>query len=64
MSSVGPTIFALTRSDETYDRILKYLGSQGIPEGRIIETAVDNAGARVIEDGVERVVQRDGWLSG
>ena len=54
----------LTRSDDTYDRILKYLHKLGIPEGRIIETAVDNIGARVVEDGVESVVQSDGWLSG
>lgn len=64
MSSVGPTIFALTRSDDTYDRILKYLRNRGVPEGRIIETAVDNVGSRVVEDGVERIVQRDGWLEG
>jgi predicted sugar kinase len=64
MSSVGPTIFALTRSDDTYDRMLKYLRNQGVADGRIIETAVDNVGARVVEDGIERVVERDGWLSG
>jgi beta-ribofuranosylaminobenzene 5'-phosphate synthase len=64
MSSVGPTIFALTRSDDTYDRILKYLRKRGVPDGRIIETAVDNVGARIVEDGVESVVQSDGWLSG
>ena len=64
MSSVGPTIFALTRSDDTYDRILKYLRKRGGPEGRISETAVDNVGARIVEDGVESVVQSDGWLSG
>ncbi|MEZ4483869.1 MAG: hypothetical protein R2864_04510 [Syntrophotaleaceae bacterium] len=62
MSSVGPTIFALTRSDDTYSRILKYLRSQGIPESRIIETAVDNVGSRIIENGVERIFSNDGWL--
>lgn len=62
MSSVGPTVFALTQSDETYQRILKYLRSQGIPESRIIETAVDNVGSRIIENGVERIFAHDGWL--
>jgi beta-ribofuranosylaminobenzene 5'-phosphate synthase len=64
MSSVGPTIFALTRCDDTYDRILKYLRAQGIPESRIIETAVDNVGSRVVENGKERVFAHDGWLQG
>lgn len=64
MSSVGPTIFALTRSQDTYDRILKYLRTQGIPESRIIETEVDNIGGRVRENGVERIFQHDGWLQG
>ncbi len=64
MSSVGPTIFALTQCDETYERILKYLRTQGIPESRIIETAVDNVGGRIIENGVERIFQHDGWLQG
>lgn len=64
MSSVGPTIFALTRCNDTYERILKYLRVQGIPESRIIETAVDNVGGRVIENGVERIFQHDGWLQG
>ncbi len=64
MSSVGPTIFALTRCNDTYDRILKYLRAQGVPESRIIETAVDNMGGRIIEKGEERIFQNDGWLQG
>jgi predicted sugar kinase len=64
MSSVGPTIFALTRDDAVYDRILAYLRKQGVAEGRIIETAVDNVGARIVRNGVESVVQGDTWLSG
>ncbi len=64
MSSVGPTIFSLTRNDDTYKRILKYLRAQGIPESRIIETEVDNIGGRVRENGVERIFQHDGWLQG
>lgn len=64
MSSVGPTIFALTRKQDVYDRILKYLHVQGIPESRIIETQVDNVGARVKENGIERVFQHEGWLQG
>jgi beta-ribofuranosylaminobenzene 5'-phosphate synthase len=64
MSSVGPTIFALTQQQNVYERVLKYLRSQGIPESRIIETKVDNLGARVKENGVERTFQHDGWLQG
>jgi predicted sugar kinase len=64
MSSVGPTIAALTRSDDTHRRILKYLRDQKVPESRIIDTAVDNVGARIRENGVERPYQQDGWLQG
>ncbi len=65
MSSVGPTIFALTQKQDVYDRVLKYLRcSQGIHESRIIETEVDNVGARVKENGKERTFQHDGWLQG
>jgi len=64
MSSVGPTIFALTQKQDVYDRVLKYLHTQGIPESRIIETHVDNVGARIKENGVERAFQNEGWLQG
>ncbi len=64
MSSVGPTIFALTRDDDTHARILKYLQSQGVTESRIIDTAVDNTGGRITENGVEKPFQTGGWLQG
>jgi len=64
MSSVGPTIFTLTRDDETHGRILKYLESQGVSESRVIDTTVDNVGARITEDGIETPFQVDGWLQG
>lgn len=64
MSSVGPTIFAVTQKQDVYDRILKYLRMQNIPESRIIETMVDNVGARIKENGVERAFQDEGWLQG
>jgi predicted sugar kinase len=64
MSSVGPTIVALTRSDVTHGRILKYLRDQKVPESRIIDTAVDNVGARIRENGIEKPYQQDGWFQG
>jgi predicted sugar kinase len=64
MSSVGPTIFALTQDDATAERILKYLRSQGVPESRIIETFVDNVGPRITENGVERTYVDEGWIQG
>ncbi|HEX3029660.1 MAG TPA: sugar kinase [Clostridia bacterium] len=64
MSSVGPTIFALTKKQDVYDRIMKYLRAQGVPESRILETYVDNVGARVKENGIERAFQHEGWLQG
>lgn len=64
MSSVGPTIFALTRSDDTCDRILEYLRAQGVSESRIIETAVDNVGGRIRENGIETPFQSGSWLQG
>lgn len=64
MSSVGPTIFALTQSEDVQERILKYLRSQNVPESRIIVTEVDNVGARIKENGVERNYLDEGWLQG
>jgi beta-ribofuranosylaminobenzene 5'-phosphate synthase len=64
MSSVGPTVFALTRKPLVYNRILKYLHDQGFPSSRIIETEVDNTGARIIENSEERNYLDEGWLQG
>lgn len=64
MSSVGPTIFALTQKQDVYDRILKYLRTQNVPESRIIETYVDNVGGSIRENGVERAFQSESWLQG
>ncbi|HBG23281.1 MAG TPA: sugar kinase, partial [Peptococcaceae bacterium] len=64
MSSVGPTVFALTRKPMVYERILKYLHDQGISNSRIIETEVDNTGARIMENNEERNYRDEGWLQG
>ncbi len=64
MSSVGPTIFALTKNQETYDKILTYLKSQGVEDSRIIETVVDNMGGTITENGVETSFMNDNWLKG
>ncbi len=64
MSSVGPTIFALTQKEDVYNRALAYLKTLGISETRIIETEVDNMGGTVIENGVERTFINDTWLQG
>ncbi|WP_347490745.1 sugar kinase [Desulfoscipio sp. XC116] len=62
MSSVGPTVYALTRNDEVYRRMLKFLAAENVPANRIIETHIDNTGARVLESGKERTYQHEGWL--
>ena len=62
MSSVGPTVFALTQKADVYDRVLSYLKSMNIAESRIIETEVDNLGGTITEDGVERSFTNDNWL--
>lgn len=64
MSSVGPTIFALTQKQDAYDRALKYLKSFGVADTRIIETFVDNTGGTVTENGEERTFLNDTWLKG
>ena len=64
MSSVGPTIFALTQKQDVYDKALKYLRAFDLSETRIIETEVDNTGGTVTEDGVERTFLNDTWLKG
>lgn len=64
MSSVGPTIFALTQNQETYDKILGYLKNQGVADSRIIETRVDNMGGTITENGVEKSFMNDNWLKG
>ena len=64
MSSVGPTIFALTQKEDAYRRARSYLDSLGVAETRIIETEVDNMGGTITEDGVERTFINDTWLKG
>lgn len=64
MSSVGPTVFALTQKQDAYDRALSYLESLNISKSRIIETEVDNIGGVVRENGVERTFINDSWLKG
>lgn len=64
MSSVGPTIFALTQKQDAYDRALSYLKSLGVSDTRIIETEVDNMGGTVTENGTERSFINDNWLKG
>lgn len=64
MSSVGPTIFALTRNQDVYDRAMAYLDSLNVSKTRIIETEVDNIGGTVTENGVERSFINDNWLKG
>ncbi|BBO82818.1 hypothetical protein DSCO28_33840 [Desulfosarcina ovata subsp. sediminis] len=64
MSSVGPTVFALTQKQDVYDRVLSYLESLKISKTRIIETEVDNLGGTIREDGVERSFTNDNWLKG
>jgi len=62
MSSVGPTVYALTRNKDVYRRMMKFLAAEKIPENRVIETFVDNTGARMVENGEERTYQNEGWL--
>lgn len=64
LSSVGPAVAALTRRQETCDRILAHLHESNVSESRIILTEVDNVGARIIENGVERTYQSEGWADG
>lgn len=64
MSSVGPTIFALTQKQDVYDRAMAYLDSLKVSKTRIIETEVDNTGGTVSENGVERSFINDNWLKG
>jgi predicted sugar kinase len=64
MSSVGPTVYALTRKQDAYDRALKYLKAKNISDTRIIETEVDNMGGTITENGVERSFINDTWLKG
>lgn len=62
MSSVGPTIYALTRSTEVYQRMINFLAAEKVPSNRIIETFIDNTGASIMENGEERNYQHEGWL--
>jgi len=64
LSSVGPAVAALTRKQETYERILSHLNENYVSGSRVIQTEVDNVGARIIEDGVERTYQDEGWIGG
>lgn len=64
MSSVGPTIYALTRNPDVHRRVMKFLAAENVPENRIIDTFIDNTGARIVEKGEERKVKNDARLSG
>lgn len=64
MSSVGPTVFALTRNPLVQEHILQFLASKQVSPNRIILTEVDNTGARIMENGIERNYQHEGWLQG
>lgn len=64
LSSVGPTVAALTRNPDTCDRILSYLSENFVSHSRIVQTEVDNVGARIVENGVERTYQDEGWVGG
>ncbi len=64
MSSVGPTTAALTRRPDVYNRILAFLKENNVPPSRIIETEVDNVGARIREKGSERTYEGESWVGG
>lgn len=61
MSSVGPTTLAITRKPEVVDRIMNFLADQKTPENRILQTHVDNVGARIVENGEERTYASEPW---
>lgn len=64
MSSVGPTVFALTKKHEAQERILEFLAARGVEKSRIMVTEVDNTGARILENGTERKYADESWVSG
>jgi len=64
MSSVGPTIFALTKKHEVQEKILEFLASREVSKSRIMVTEVDNIGARILEGGIERNYTNESWVSG
>lgn len=64
MSSVGPTVFALTRDNKVQERIMDFLASRNVASSRIIVTEVDNTGARILEDEEERNYLHESWLPG
>ncbi len=61
MSSVGPTVVALTRRADAYDRIMSFLKEKNVPASRVIETEIDNVGAVIHENGVTRTFEAEGW---
>ncbi len=64
MSSAGPTVFALTKSQAVVERILAHLERRGVASSRVIITDVDNTGARIAAEGEERIYACEGWLNG
>jgi beta-ribofuranosylaminobenzene 5'-phosphate synthase len=64
MSSVGPTVYAITKNPKTYDSIMNFLIKNGVENNRIIQTAIDNVGVRIIENDKERSYTHEGWLQG
>jgi len=64
MSSVGPTIFVLTQKHEVQEKILEFLAAREVSKSRIMVTEVDNVGARILENGLERNYANESWVSG
>lgn len=64
MSSVGPTVFALTKKEDVQERLLAFLESKGVSKSRIMVTEVENTGARIVENGIERNYTSESWVSG
>lgn len=64
MSSVGPTVYALTQKTEVYKRMMSFLAREGLENSRIIETEIDNTGVRITENGKGRSYCDEGWLQG
>jgi predicted sugar kinase len=63
MSPVGPAVFALMNKEDVRERLLAFLHSKEVAKSRIMVTEVENTGARIVKNGIERDYTGESWVS-
>ena len=60
---MGPAVFALMNKEDVRERLLAFLHSKEVAKSRIMVTEVENTGARIVKNGIERNYTGESWVS-